>query len=320
MIDQPSLFDQSSEPKKPINNPVQELSEIRLNKDQPSANLTDLIPDGAVLEVSKHYETREVHVSRILDLLEDNFELDKSFSREEIGKKLSMTKAQVQGTASVMRRLELIDSNNQITSWGTLVHAKSPYLDDPGLLWLFHYLLASNAQLVLWSNLFNFILYEQDEISIQGITEFFQVLQGRWSNKSLNDKLPLEVNSIFNTYTQALFSKLGVIHKIEKGSYVSYKNIGVIPELIWLSAILVYRDRYYSGVASLEIPLITRAHYSPGRILRQNEIGVRRALDSLHNAGLLTVETRSGLDQVRFKKEHTWISAAANHLQGEKLA
>jgi len=51
--------------------------------------------------------------------------------------------------------------------------------------------------------------------------------------------------------------------------------------------------------------------------LRQNEATVRRVLDELHNAGLLTVETRSGLDQVRFKREFTWLSAAARHLRGE---
>jgi len=320
MTGQLSLFDQPPKPDKHQNEIVQELSAIELNKDQPGAKLLDLIPDGAVLEVTKHYETREVHVSRILGLLEDHRETGHAFSREEIGQRLSMTKAQAEGTASVMRRLELIDSKNQITPWGSLVRARSPYLDDLGLLWLLHYLLASNAQLVLWSNLFNLILFEQDEVSIQEITEFFRVLQGRWSEKSLNDKLPLEVNSIFNSYTQALFSRLGLIQKIEKGSYFGFKNTGVIPDLIWLSAILIYRDRYYTGAASLEIPLITKAHYSPGRILRQNEVSVRKALDALHNAGLLTVETRSGLDQVRFKREHTWISAAARHLQGEQLA
>ena len=78
----------------------------------------------------------------------------------------------------------------------------------------------------------------------------------------------------------------------------------------------MYRDRYYPRAASLEVPLITRANYSPGRVLRQNEVAIRRRLDELHNAGLLAIETRSGLDQVRFKRDMTWLLAIAKFLQG----
>lgn len=317
MTGQLSLFDQPAKPDKPLADLIQELDPIAINKDQPRVTLIDLLPTGAVLEVSKHYETREIHVSRILGLLHEKQQKEGTISREEIGQQLSMTKAMAEGTTSVMGRLELIDSNNHVTPWGSLVRAGCPYLDNPGVLWLLHYLLASNAQLVLWSNLFNFIFYEQDEVSLQEIKAFFEQLQGRWSEKSLNNKLRLEVTAILNTYTQALFSRLGLIQKLEKATYIGFRDMGLIPGYVWLSAILVYRDRYYPGAASLEIPLIARAHYSPGRIMRQNEISVRKALDSLHNAGLLTVETRSGLDQVRFKREHTWISAAAQHMRGE---
>ena len=71
------------------------------------------------------------------------------------------------------------------------------------------------------------------------------------------------------------------------------------------------------GASSLEVPLLTHANYSPGRILRQNEVAARQAMDELHNAGQLTVETRSGLDQVRFKREKNWLSTIAEYLQGD---
>lgn len=317
MTGQLGLFDQPQKPIGPQTELVQELETIVLNKDQPGAKLLDLIPPGAVLDLCKHYDTREVHVSRILSLLRDRKQDTAILTVKEIGRQLSMPETLTKGTLRVMRRLELTDSKNRITSWGSLVYAHSPYLDNPGLLWLLHYLLASNAQLVLWSNLFNIVLHQQDEVTKQDILEFLQQLQGRWSEDSLSKQASSEINAVFNTYTQALFSRLGLVQKTGKVSYICFSDTAVIPAYIWLSVILVYRDRYYPGAASLEIPLIVRAHYSPGRILRQNEANVRRALDTLHNAGLLTVETRSGLDQVRFKREHTWISAAARHLQGE---
>jgi hypothetical protein len=318
MPEQLSFLDQSPKIDKHQTDLTQELESIAINKDRLGVKLLDLIPTCAVLEVSKHYETREVLVSRILGFLQDNQANHTTISRDEIGQRLSMTKALAEGTTSVMRRLELIDSENQITPWGILIRTHCPYLDDVGILWLLHYLLASNAQLVLWSNLFNFILNEQDEVTLQKICEFFQPLRGRWSEKSIKDKLPLEVNSIFKTYTQALFSRLGLIQKLEKAFYAVYCDTGLIPENIWLSTIQIYRDRYYPGAPSLEIPLIINGHFSPGRILRQNEVAVRSALDVLHNHNLLTIETRSGLDQVRFRREVTWLSAAARHLKESK--
>jgi hypothetical protein len=171
---------------------------------------------------------------------------------------------------------------------------------------------------VLWSNLFDTVFYLKDEISNQEILDTFRVLQGRWSEKTINEKVRLEANAILKGYTDALFAPLGLLSKQDKALYYGYWNTASIPTLVWLAVILAYRDRYYAGVSSLEISLLVNAHYSPGRILRQKESPLRQALDQLHNAGLLTVETRSGLDQIRFKREITWFSAMNDHLSGEK--
>jgi hypothetical protein len=102
---------------------------------------------------------------------------------------------------------------------------------------------------------------------------------------------------------------------VDKGHYLLITDAFDIHPLIWLSSILAYRDRYYPGVASLESHLLVDAHFSPGRIFHQKEEMVRQALDKLHNSGFITVETRLGLDQVRFKREITWISAIARYFE-----
>jgi hypothetical protein len=319
MTGQLRLFDQTPKPDKPQNNPVQELQVIALNKDQPGAKLPDLVPAGALLALNRGYGARPVHVGRILGLLLEQKETSQAITRDEIAEKLSMTWASMQGTINVMRKSELVDSQTRITSFGELVLSSSPYLDNSGLLWLLHYLLGSNALLVLWSNLFNLVLLDHEEITIQQASEAFRILEGRWSAKTIHEKTRHELGGIFKTYTEDLLEPLKIVAKSDVGIYHSFWDTVTIPALIWLSAVLIYRDRYYPGSSALEIPLIARAHYSPGRILRQNEASVRQALDTLHNAGVLTVETRSGLDQVRFKREHTWLSAAAQHLRGETV-
>lgn len=317
MNNQLGLFDRVPKPEPVRIDLAQELDAIVLDKDKPGAGLQDLVPQGAVFALTRGYGIRSVHVGRILGLLAERVSTGAPITRDEITDHLSMTWASLQGTMNVLRRVLLVDSRNRITPFGKLAFAASPYLDDFGLLWLLHYLVGSSALLVLWSNLFNLVLLERDEITIHQAGEIFGVLEGYWSAQTVHEKARNEFGGIFKTYTEDLFEPLKVLLKSDTGLYYSPSDTATIPPPIWLSTLLIYRDRYYPGAASLEIPLIIRGHYSPGRILRQNEVSVRRALDTLHNAGLLTVETRSGLDQVRFKREYTWLSAAALHLQGE---
>lgn len=317
MPSQPNLFDPDHLPKPGPRKQV--IESIKIHKDTPGITLQEIIPEKAALEVVKHYEPRSMYIGRFLSELETINSTGKAVSRSEIGRNMGLNEALSKGIFSGMGYMLLVDNRTHITPLGELVKAKSPYLDNQGLLWFLHYLLGSNAQLVLWSNLFDFVFFQKDEVSNQEILDTFRVLQGRWSEKTIKDKLPMEANAILKTYTEALFAPLGLVSKEDKAHYNSYWNTAKIPPFIWLATLLVYRDRYYPGASSLEIPLLINSHYSPGRILRQKEAPVRQAMDMLHNSGLLTVEARSGLDQVRFKRESTWLSALERYLGGESV-
>lgn len=310
MTGQLSLFDNKDDRDGEM---IQVFEHIELNKDVPGIQLEDLVPENALLELNKHYELTAINVSRILGSIRESNKTP--IARDELGRQLGMTKAMTKGIISMMRELGLIDSKTQILPLGNIILDHVPYLDNAGILWLLHFILASNARLVLWSNLFDMHLPENEYFSVQEIAQRFQVLEGRWSSYSIRKKIPQELNAIFRTYTTEFFNQLGIIENYE-GEYQIGWNTGVIPKWIWLSALLIFRDRYYPGASSLEIQLITQSHFSPGRILRVNEANVRKALDELHNVDLLTVETRSGLDQVRFKREITWLSAITEYLQG----
>ena len=178
-------------------------------------------------------------------------------------------------------------------------------------------LLVCAGSLVLWSHLFNQILLGVDEISVAGATSHFSALSGKWSASTLKNKVPNEIQGILGTYADEMFVPLGIITRREVGTYDVFSNTAVVTPLIWLACLLVYRDRYYPGAPSLEVSLIVDGSFSPGRILRQREAAVRRALDELHDAGMLTVETRSGLDQVRFKRDVTWLGAVSKYIEDQ---
>jgi len=315
MTSQLSLFDYAPKPRKPEFVLDQVLEPIPLNKDLPHATLADVVPEDALLALNRSYPIRASHVSRILRLAVESRSENEQIKRDDIVQELSISWARVQGTMNVMRRCQLLKPNNAPTPLGSLAHAFSPHLDDPRFLWALHFLLASDANLVLWSHLFNRILLGVGEISVVDVTPHFSALTGKWSESTLKDKVPKEIGGILRTYAEEMFTPLGLVAKQEVGTYDVFSNTAVIPPLIWLACLLVYRDRYYPGVPSLEVSLIVDGNFSPGRILGQRESAARRALDELHDADMLTVETRSGLDQVRFKRDVNWLHAVASYFE-----
>lgn len=314
MADQPSLFDNAY--KKPPEEEMSSLEPILIDKDFAEVGIIDLFPKRAQLALNRTYSQKAIHLGRVLKFLRNKDELNEDVTRGDIIRELSMGKEYGTGTINTMRKAYLLDANSKITPLGTLIITCSPFFDDLGLLWFLHYLLASNAMLVLWSNLFNIGVHENNMFSIHELMQLCNGLVGRWSEHSINVKAPKEIGGILSNYTDDFLAELKLIQKKEVGKYQAVFDVGIIPNLIWLSILLIYRDRYYPGATTMEIPLLVNAHYSPGRIMMQNEAIVRKALEGLHNEDLLSIETRSGLDQIRFKRDINWFSALKAYFGG----
>ena len=314
MPTQPNLFDDPPKPQKAVAS-EQAIEFIPLQKDIPGLTLSGLLPANARLELTRHYEIHSIHLSRILHQLND-LKFTKR-TDEQIAQDLSIPTARIKATLTFGRKILLIDSENNLTPLGDLVLAESPYMDNKGLLWLFHYMLASNASLVIWSVAFNELSARKAEVDLGEVTAVLTGASDKWSELTLTKKAPAELRGVFRCYTEEIFTPLDLITHIGGTKFEFNSNTAIIPSWIWLSAILIYRDQYYAGAPSLEIPLIVDGNFSPGRIFRQDQASVRQALDQLHDAGMLSVETRSGLDQVRFKRDATWLSVAAQYFRGE---
>jgi len=313
MTGQPRLF--NLEPNDPHDSDDQRLEPLQLTS-QISEISQDALPEGSLLALTRGYEMQQIHITRIISYLEEQSETDKLLGREHISQDLSIPLERVKGNINVLIKAGLVTSRNRLTNFGKIIHEFAPYWDDLGCLWFIHYLLSSNAKLVLWSNIFNKVLQDGQEISINQVAKAFTPFIGRWSEKTLKTKVPQEIGGIFKSYAETIFSPLGILFKSEIGNYEANCAFGGVPSLVFLSALLAYRDQYFEGASSLEVPLFVDKIYSPGRIFYMNEKDVRSTLDDLHTNDFITVETRSGLDQVRFKREINWLSAITEYLQG----
>lgn len=315
MTGQLPLFDDAQPGSHPIEVGEQMLEPIPINVIT-SLSTADRTPSDSLFTMTKNYNVSGGLVGRLLRALSDKAETgENKVSREMLASELTIPTQRVDGLFNFVRRAEMVSAKYELTLFGHLILTHDPYLLNTDLLWFLHYFMASNARLIIWNRLFDHIFFQNDEVSPSDATDFFLDVKGNMTEKVFLKNCRNEIGAILRTYADDLFKSLGLVVRFDTGQYTIITDEFNIQPYIWLATVLVYRDRYFPGVASLETRLLIDAHFSPGRLFRQKEAWVRRALDELHNLGLLTVETRLGLDQVRFKSGYTWLSALAHHFQ-----
>jgi hypothetical protein len=311
------LFDDSA-PKSPRAEWGEQLLQpIPIHKDQ-AASPVDLVPDDAIVRFTNNYNISGSLISRFLSFFNDLGDKPIKLLQDTLSSELAIPSERIRGLMNFSRKTELLTSENHLTSLGKIYLKYDQYFLNPGSLWLLHYLLSSNAFVPIWSRLFNTVVYQVEEISPADMPGFFKDIQGGTSDKMFHHNGSKELGAVLRTYSEGIFKPLGLMVRVGTGRYLLISDEFDIPPLVWISSILAYRDRFYPGAASLETHLLIDGHFSPGHLFRQKEEVVRQALERLHNLGLITLETRLGLDQVRFKREITWISAIARYFEEAK--
>lgn len=303
MTDQPGLFDQEKSNKKAQRNLHQEIKPITLISSFIDTQVI-MIGDQGIFRFLNNYEQHSNYLNLVLSQYQYK---DNEVIRNKI-KELSIPNSRLTGINNLLKASDLISAEDTITLFGDLVLQNDPYLLNTGFLWFLHYYISSNANVLLWSRLFNQLLEPGKEVSPKSFIRQFMDVIGGMKEKTFIWNGSKEIGAILRTYSEGLFKSLRIMIHSED-VHIFIQDDFYIPDLILLACILIYRDRYFPGVASLESEKIIFGDYSPGRILRKNETQIRRALDQLHNKGLITVETRLGLDQIRFKNNLSWLDA-----------
>jgi len=294
----------------------QTLHAMPIHKDQARSSV-DLVPPEAQYYVTKNYNISGNLIGRLLYELDIRQKADPpvKINRQELASQLTIPTQRIESMSTFSRKAELITANNHLTNLGALILKYDPYFLNPGTIWFLHYLMTSNPYLIVWSRLFNDVFYQIPDASPADLLGYFLDIKGSKTDKVFSKNTREEIGAILRTYVDDMCRPLGMVMRIESGRYTIITDDFLISPFIWLASILAYRDRFYPGAATLETHLLVDAHFSPGRLFRQKEERVREALEKLHKLGLITMETRLGLDQVRFKREVTWISAIARYFE-----
>lgn len=270
------------------------------------------IHPAAILRLNGNYDLPAAGLTQLFRIIDDpSFGL----RREEIAPQLGLPGVRVDSLIKHASAMCLLDSASlQITSLGRIFLKVDPLFEDPGGQWLLHYLIASNPRHTIWNYLFNVLFQSNREMSMADIRSEFQIFISRWAKISLNKNLRQEVRAIRNTYTHGLLRKIRLVDDGPEATVGIALRPALIDDQVLLATILIFRDRFFAGAHTLDIGLLEDYPNSPGRLLFLDRRRLTIALDNLHNGGLITIETRADLNQIRLKTGPTWLSVFKAHM------
>ena len=270
---------------------------------------------NAQLEVTSGFHLHPDKFSRVIAYLINERQSDGAIY-EQLMKATGMSRTQIQAFIQYAVAMQLlIPRVLEPTPLSGQILNDDPFFDQAGTLWVLHYILASDPTLLIWNYMCNAVLPSISEISLSEAAEQFLPFAGHWSEGSIRKNVRKELNAFFANYTQEMFAPLRYLIDSDNKSYLSSRDVLLVPPCILLAAALIHRDRFHPGASGVEIPMLIHADNSPGRLMRQRETYIRQALDELHEAGLLTIESKANLDQVRFIRDFTWLDAVRGYYQ-----
>jgi hypothetical protein len=296
---------------------VQEILPIPITSDgsTPDTWLGGIHPE-AQLEVTSGFHLHADKFSRVITFLLNERQSEIAVY-EQLTKATGMSRTQIQAFMQYAVHMQLLVPRTlEATPLAQLINSQDPFFDRIGTLWLLHYIIASNPLILVWNYMCNSVLTATAEITLDGATKQFYPFIGRWTESSiLRNVRDKELHAFFAGYTKAMFASLNYLKEINKKTYVVQRDAALVPSRILLATTLVHRDRFHPGASGVEIPTLIHGDNSPGKLMRQREVYIRQSLDELHETGLLTIESKANLDQVRFKRDLTWLDTVRDYYQ-----
>lgn len=200
------------------------------------------------------------------------------------------------------------------TEFGQLTYRYNPYLDDIGTLWLLHYVVSSDERYVIWNRLVNRVVPENQRFSTAIARPYFDDLAVYYSANTMDENVGSEIAVVWNAYFEQEFARLHYLQAESEQIYARGYGDLTLPG-VFLAAVLLYRERYATGAATLDIETLARAPNSPGRVFGLSQRQVHDLLEQAEGPGGINVETRADLDQVRFPGDLHYLTVMQRYYE-----
>jgi len=254
-------------------------TEQQISKSRPLPSVNAI--KGFKIQVTNSFAIQLSYLSQFLQFAAKKSDKPR-ISRPDYIAHLGLTKRHVEALCSIAVAFDLVNAQKlTVTQVGKTIAEGDPYLECVGTLWILHYNVASNKKWLIWNTLMNEVFPTRQRITSKDARASFDHLQGKLSEFTMTKKIPREIAIVLDTYTTKAFSKLAIIQK-ESNSYVFRRA----------------------------------TQNSPGRILSLEESTIRKVFEQSHRKGLLYVERKADLDQVRFREGMTIETLLRRYYEG----
>ena len=246
---------------------------------------------------------------------------DHHFSDDTAVIELGVGKNMVSAIRFWMRAFGLVDEKEQLTEIAHYIFGKDgkdPYLENPGTLWLLHYLLVKTARASIYSLVFNDLRRQRREFKKEHISNFLKGKCNERDYKYNQNTLQKDIGVFLKNYLRprnkvknieddfsAILIDLDLIQemgKVESGGYTWYKLDSTereeIPKEILLFGIL----DIHKNVNSIAFQDLLNGFNSVGSVFAINANGLFNKIEAIvHDFPSIVFKDDAGNRVLQFK-------------------
>jgi len=276
---------------------------------QPRITIKDEIP---VWQVSYG---AEINFAQIQRLLEELIQKNKaSYLTREISEILGYPPKKSQGFARLLSFLGLLEyPSKNPTPLAVLINRYDPYFEDIGTLWFLHYHISSNPNIIIWNRIANRLM-TKSHFTYEQVPELFEDHRDKYGKSTFTAFLRKEFNICTRAYIESEFSRLNLLTREKKDKFTK-TNPATAPDEILLTAILLYRQKFWPYNVGMEIKDLVHPENSPCKLFYLHEHRFREALERLRMNGFIHIESFADLDQIKFAKTADYLEALEMYFQ-----
>lgn len=246
----------------------------------------------------------KMYFDQITSVFKSRYDTDKDINLDKLSELTGLNRRKARLILNYLADIGLSEKRTlNRTEIGRVIYEYDDFLEKEGTLWIMHYLQSTNDYLVIWNRIMN-NLFDNEYLEREEIIRVFEDLKDKVSQYTFSHHIGKETSILIDAYINQRFSRLNIIEE-DENRYRINRNLDV-PDIIFLAATVYFKEANYPGATAIDIKEVCEAHNSPGRIFVLDDFIIREKLEGLKNQGLISIESRGDLDQIRFKEGITF--------------
>jgi len=260
-------------------------------------------------QVSNSYPLDFDQLARVLNFLYEN-RYGKKIKRTVIQEGTGFADRHVESLISMGTAMGLIKPNLQILSpVGFLVSEHDIFIEQKGTLQWCHYIGAGSYHNLIWFDIFNHLLQEEQPMTQEEWNDRFRSnLAGKYSKRTLGKGVTEEVQFIVDAYLNRNFSKIGLMLETHNGGLYLKRYTDFEPLVL---TAMIYNYCYINETSLFQVEEMTTKLGAPPVLFGLDLRTFRQMVEDLHSRGWLRYETTHKLDQIRLKPGYSALEFIA---------